>query len=301
MTLVRSQKVTIFHDLPNSPSFPWEHLPSIARFYKESDPEWEVVLDGLIVNGSSWGWVINTFDALESRYMEYLTKITGHDRVFGVGPVSLLGGPDPTSRGQSESGLGCDVLTWLDDKPDGSVVYVCFGSQKFLTADQMEALAIGLEQSWVHYVWVVKPEQGDPVRTGSGRGMVIKGWAPQVSILSHRAVGGFLSHCGWNSVLEAIVGGVIILAWPMEADQYVNAKLLVEDHGVAVRVCEGKDSVPDSTELARIIAESMSGEKIEKIKAKELKEKGIEAVKDGGTSLMELDRLIRELFKFGQK
>ncbi|KAL7592930.1 hypothetical protein Lser_V15G35437 [Lactuca serriola] len=301
MSLIRSrsQELITFHDLPNSPTFPWEHLPSIARFYKESDPEWELVLDGLIVNASSWGCVVNTFDALESPYMEYLTKITGHGRVFAVGPVSLLPDPDPTKSG---IGFGCDVLSWLDDKPDGSVVYVCFGSQKFLTTEQMEALEIGLEESGIRYVWVVKPEQCGPVGTGSGRGIVIKGWAPQVSILSHPAVGGFLSHCGWNSVLEAIVAGVMILAWPMEADQYVNAKLLVEDHGAAVRVCEGNDTIPDATELARIIAESMSGEKSDKkIKAEELKYKAIQAVKDGGTSSMDLDRFISELCNIGPK
>lgn len=301
MPLVRSQEVTIFQDLPNSPSFPRDHLPSLVRFYKESDPEWDLVLDGHIMNASSWGWVVNTFDELESRYMEHLREKIGHGRVFGVGPVSLLGGSDFMTRGQSGSGSGSDVVGWLDGKPDGSVLYVCFGSQVFLTSDQIEALAIGLEQSGVHFVWVMKPESVDPAGIGSGRGMVIKGWAPQVSILSHRAVGGFLSHCGWNSVLEAIVAGVMILAWPMEADQYVNAKLLVDDHGAAVRVCEGRNSLPDSTELARTVAESMSPDKTEKLKAKELKGKAIEAIKEGGSSSRELDRLVKELSNFEPK
>ncbi|KAL8248629.1 hypothetical protein R6Q59_005497 [Mikania micrantha] len=292
---VRSQNLTVFHDLPNSPSFVREHLPTLIRVYNESDPEWELILDGHIANASSLAWVVNTFDALESQYMEYLTKLLGRGRVFGVGPVSLLSGSDPMTRGQSETGSGFDVIKWLDRRPDGSVVYVCFGSQKFLTSDQMEALETGLEDSGVHYVWVVKPEQGDLGRVGSGRGFVIKGWAAQVAILSHRAMGGFLSHCGWNSVLESILAGVMILAWPMEADQYVNARLLVEDHGVAVRVCEGPNTVPDSAELARMIAESMSEDKIEKIKAKEMKNKAIEAVKEGGSSSMELDRLVKEL------
>ncbi|XP_024995114.1 UDP-glycosyltransferase 89A2-like [Cynara cardunculus var. scolymus] len=301
MTLVCSQEVTIFQDLPNSPSFPRDQLPSLARFYKESDPEWDLVLDGHMMNASSWGWVVNTFDALESRYMEYLTEKIGHGRVFGVGPVSLLGGSDFMTRGQSGSESGSDVVKWLDGKPEGSVLYVCFGSQVFLTNDQIEALAIGLEQSGVYFVWVMKPESVDPAGMGSGRGMVIKGWAPQVSILSHQAVGGFLSHCGWNSVLEAIVAGVMILAWPMEADQYVNARLLVEEHGVAVRVCEGRNSVPDSAELAHTIAESMSVDNTEMLKAKELKGKAIEAVKEGGRSSRELGRLVKELSNFQPK
>nr|XP_043608728.1 UDP-glycosyltransferase 89A2-like [Erigeron canadensis] len=300
--LVQSQDVTVFHDLPNGPALKWEELPTLARVYKESDPEWELVLDGHIVGRSSWGSIVNTFYGLETQYMEYLTKIMGHGRVFGVGPVSLLNGSDPMTRGKSESGSDYDVLRWLDSRPDGSVLYVCFGSQKFLSKAQMEALAIGLEESGVHYVWVVKQELGDPVVSGSGRGMVINGWAPQVSILGHQAVAGFLSHCGWNSVLEAIVGGVKILAWPMEADQYVNARLLVDDHGAAVRVCEGANTVPDSAELARKIGESMSGsENNKKMRAKELKDKAIEAVKEGGSSFMELDRLVNALSNLEQK
>ncbi|KAK1423208.1 hypothetical protein QVD17_18504 [Tagetes erecta] len=225
----------------------------------------------------------------------------GHGRVFGVGPVSLLSGSGFLTRGLTDTGLDLDVIRWLDERGDGCVVYVCFGSQKFLTSDQMESLAIGLEDSGVHYVWVVKPEQADLVRAGSGRGFVIKGWAPQLAILNHQAVGGFLSHCGWNSVLESILAGVMILAWPMEADQYVNARLLVEDHGAAVRVCEGNDIVPDSAHLAHIIAKSMSEDKIEKLKAKELKNKANEAVKEGGSSSKELERLLKELSKFDKK
>nr|GEX03136.1 UDP-glycosyltransferase 89A2-like [Tanacetum cinerariifolium] len=283
-------------DMPGSPSFSFEHLPTIARRYKDTDPEWNLVLDGFVASSSSWGWVVNTFEHLECKYMEYLSKMMGQGRVYGVGPVSFLNGSDPMPRGNSDSGSSLDVLKWLDGKPNGSVLYVCFGSQKFLGSEQMKALGIGLEESGVHYVWVVKQEQGDPVCSGSGRGIVVNGWAPQVSILSHAAVGGFLSHCGWNSVLEAIVAGVMILTWPMEADQYVNAKLLVEDHGVAVRVCEGNDTVPDSVVLARKIAESMSEDKGDKLKAKQLK--ALEAAKEGGSSSMELDRLVKELSNF---
>ncbi|XVF43299.1 hypothetical protein PTKIN_Ptkin02bG0029000 [Pterospermum kingtungense] len=173
------------------------------------------------------------------------------------------------------SGSGSDpndqVLTWLDRCPHGSVVYVCFGSQKLLRKEQMEGLAKGLEKSGTRFVWVVKQgtrqEQDDDgygvIPDGfenrvAGRGLVIKGWASQLLILNHNAVGAFLSHCGWNSFLEGIVNGVMILAWPMEADQHVNARILVDDMGVAVRVCEGADSVPDSDELGRAIAESMT-------------------------------------------
>lgn len=298
-----------FLDLPRSPSLIREHLPSVFRRYIKSDPNWELVNDSMIANSSSWGYVNNTFDALEPEFLEFSRTKMGHNRVFAVGPLSLLGGSDLTSRGSiSSSSVSHDSLwAWLDGCADGSVLYVCFGSQVLLKSAQVEALANGLEGSGVKFIWVIKRATAQQAADGygsipdgfeervTGRGLIIQSWAPQVPILSHRAVGGFVSHCGWNSLLEGIVGGVMILGWPMEADQFVNAKLLVDYMGVAVRLCEGKDTVPDPIELGQKVAESMSGEKAEKVRAKELRCKAMEAVGSGGSSLRDLDELVIEL------
>ncbi|GLT77097.1 hypothetical protein SLA2020_487140 [Shorea laevis] len=301
-----------FGTLPGAPVFKEEHLPSIFRFHRLSDPAWELVLDGMIANRRSWGSVFNSFDALEGKYLKHLSKEMGHDRVFGLGPLSLTG-LDSSARGNADSNPNHRVLTWLDGCPDGSVVYVCFGSQKLLSREQMAALASGLEKSGTRFVWVVKKGTTQQTESGygavpdgfeeriAGRGLILKGWAPQVLILSHKAVGGFLSHCGWNSVLEAIVGGLMILAWPMEADQFVNARLLVEDMGVAVRVCEGTDSVPDSEELGRVIGESMKAGGEAKMKAKDLRQEAFAAVATGGSSTRDLDRLVKELGQLKSK
>lgn len=187
------------------------------------------------------------------------------------------------------------------------MVYVCFGSQEVLTNHQMEAVALGLEKSGVRFVWSVKgPTKGHvegdygAVPAGFenrtvGRGLVIRGWAPQVFILSHRAVGAFLTHCGWNSVLESVVAGVPMLAWPMGADQFSNATLLVDQLKVGVRVCEGARTVPDSDELARVLAESVSGDWAERARAAVLRKAAREAIKEGGSSVNELDRLVGQL------
>ncbi|KAI8527456.1 hypothetical protein RHMOL_Rhmol12G0076700 [Rhododendron molle] len=309
---VCSSPAVNFPDLPRSPCFAAEHLPSAYRVYRESDPDTEFLKDGFLANTRSWGSIFNSFDGLEGEYLDHLRKETGHGRVWGVGLLSLVGADEAIGRVNPDQNSGGGVLSWLDGCPDGSVVYVCFGSQKLLKRDQMEALASGLERSGIRFVWVVKSVSAKQTADGygvipdrfedrvSGRGMVVKGWAPQVSILSHRAVSGFLSHCGWNSLSEGVVAGVMILAWPMEADQFVNARLLVEDMGAAIRVCEGADSVPDSVELARTIAESMSENTAQKVKAKELRDKAIEAVKVGGSSWKELEALVRELAQLGR-
>ena len=262
----------------------------------------------MIANTLSWGRVINTFDALEGEYLDHLrsnqvSNRRRRRRVWGVGPLNLPGGAESVNRGNPnpDSAALKDVIGWLDGCPDGSVVYVCFGSQKLLKPDQVEALASGLERSGVRFIWVMKagsspPPDGFEHRV-SERGKVIKGWAPQVPILSHRAVGGFLSHCGWNSVMEAVACGAMILGWPMEADQYVNATHLVDHLGAAVRVCEGTDAVPDPAELGRKIAEAMGEESPQRRRARELKDQALAALLPGGTSSRDLEALVQELLR----
>ena len=313
MEAVRSSKVVEFSDIPGAPSFKEEHLPSVFRMYRKSNPDSEFVRECSLANISSWGSVFNSLDAMEGPYLEYLKRKLGHPRVFGVGPLSLIGVRDGMGRGHPKMELDSDLFKWLDGCPDGSVIYICFGSQKFLKRDQMEALAAGLEKSDTRFIWVVKvasAEQGEEgyglIPDGfesrvAGRGLVVKGWAPQVPILSHRAVGGFLSHCGWNSVLEGVVAGVMFLAWPMEADQFVNARLLVEEMGMAVRVCEGANSVPDPIELSRILTESMKGESPQKQRARELKDEAVKAISPGGSSNKDLDELVKTLIQLDFK
>ena len=305
---LRSLPAVDFADLPGSPSLKQEHLPSLWRFYRESDPDTKFLKDGVLANFASWGCIFNSFHQLEGRYLDYLSRrlmvIGGQDnaRVYGVGPLSLVG--IITSNGNPEEDPhSAGIMSWLDACPDaGSVLYVCFGSQKLLNKQQVEALASGLQKSGTRFIWVVKTgteagfvPEGFEELVGE-RGLIIKGWAPQVTILSHRAVGGFLSHCGWNSVLEGIVGGAMILGWPMEADQFVNARLLVEEMGVAVRVCEGAHSVPDPEHLARVIDESMVGDTAMKVRAKEVRDKAFEAVTTtNGSSSRDLDALVKHL------
>ncbi|KAG4153547.1 hypothetical protein ERO13_D04G189701v2 [Gossypium hirsutum] len=263
-----------FGNLPGSPAFKQEHLPSLFKLYKTIGSRF----------GDDQGWTY-----LEAEYVQWLKTHVGHNRVFSVGPLS------------SVSEMNDQVLTWLDRCPDGSVVYVCFGSQKLLRKEQMEALANGLEKSATRFIWVVK--SGTTQQQVEGFGVVPYGFeqrtAGQGLVLNHKAVGGFLSHCGWNSVLEGIVSGVMILAGPMEADQFLNARLLVDNIGVGVRECEGADSVPDSDELGRAIAEFMTEGGGMKAKAKDLKEKALAAVSHGESSMKDLDRFVEELGQLG--
>lgn len=296
-----------FTKIPSSPIYPWWQLSPIYRSYVEGDPVSDFIKDGFLGNIASWGLVINSFTELERVYFNYLKEELGHDRVWGVGPVLP---PDDDPSGSSTD-LPVEILSFLDRSEDQTVVFVSFGSQAVLRNNQMEALALGLEQSGVKFIWAARGATKGHVEGDygmapagfeervAGRGLVIKGWAPQVSILRHRAVGGFLTHCGWNSVLEAMVAGVAMMTWPMGADQFPNASLLVDELKVAVRVCEGAETVPESDKLAQLVAKAMSNEKrVETARIMELlKKAALSAIKEGGSSYSDLDELVSRLSK----
>ncbi|KVH98489.1 UDP-glycosyltransferase 89B2 [Cynara cardunculus var. scolymus] len=292
-----------FPKIPNSPKYPWWQLSPLYRTYKEGDPTTEFIKDGLFANMVSWGVVINSFTELERVYIDHLKQEIGHDRVFAVGPL-LPPGDKTIERGGPSSN---EVLPWLDTCPPQSVVYVCFGSQAVLTNEQMEMVALGLERSQIKFVWSVKePTVGHVagkygrIPSGfedrvAGRGLVVRGWAPQVAILSHESVGAFLTHCGWNSIMEAVVAEVLMLTWPMSADQYSNATLLHELN-VGMKACEGAETVPESGELAELFRKSVSEEtRVERERAREFGRAAKEAMGENGSSLKELNRLVANL------
>lgn len=307
-----------FPEIPNSPKYPWWQLSPVYRSYKAGDPVSEFIKDGMRrANPASWGIVFNSFAELETKYLDYTRNDLGHARVWAVGPLLPSKEVGSTERGGSGPVPAGEVMSWLDEHPDASVVYVCFGSQVVLTRRQMEALANGLDKSATRFVWSVKgPTRGHEAVGGqsglgvvpagfedrvAGRGLIIRGWAPQVATLSHRAIGAFLTHCGWNSVLEAITAGVPMLTWPMGADQFLNATLLVDELRIGVRVCEGAEAVPDSDGLARVLAESVSSSWAERVRAKELSRTALGAVEEGGSSFREIDEFVKEICALSTK
>ncbi|CAE5956671.1 unnamed protein product [Arabidopsis arenosa] len=259
----------------------------------------------------SYGLVVNTFYELEPQFVETVkTRFLTHHRIWTVGP--LLPFKAGVDRGGQSSIPPAKVSAWLDSCPeDNSVVYIGFGSQIRLTAAQTAALAAALEKSGVRFIWAVRDAakkvnsndnsgEEDVIPAGfeervKEKGLVIRGWAPQTMILEHRAVGSYLTHLGWGSVLEGMVGGVLLLAWPMQADHFFNTTLVVDKLRAAVRVGENRDSVPDSDELARILAESVREDLPERVTLMKLREKGMEAIKEGGSSYKNLDELVAEM------
>lgn len=209
-------------------------------------PGWEKFADDVErARAEADGVVMNTFLEMEPEYVAGYAAARGL-KVWTVGPVSLYHQHTATlaARGDTAAIDADECLRWLDGKEPGSVVYVSFGSIVQPEPKQAVELGLGLEASGHPFIWVVKSAdcheaaahaflRGLEARV-TGRGLLIWGWAPQALILSHRAVGGFLTHCGWNSTLEVVTAGLPVVAWPHFGDQFLNEKMVVEVLGIGV-------------------------------------------------------------------
>ncbi|GAV76326.1 UDPGT domain-containing protein [Cephalotus follicularis] len=222
--------------------------------------------------------MVNTFEPLEQRTVKAIT-----DGLCVPGgptpPVYCIGPLIAEERGDTNgSDAVLDCLTWLKIQPSKSVVFLCFGSLGLFSKEQLHEIAIGLERSGQSFVWVVRnpPLQNQSLATTAppdpdlasllpdgflestkDRGFVVKSWAPQVTVLSHDSIGGFVTHCGWNSVLEALSEGVPMVAWPIYAEQRYNRWLLVEEMKIALPMNESENGFVSSTEVKKRVRELM--------------------------------------------
>lgn len=191
---------------------------------------------------------------------------------------------------------------WLDSKETGSVVYVSFGSIASLGKEQMEELANGLIMSNCCFLWVVRASEVEKLPqdftcSSSERGCLIVEWCHQPQVLAHRALACFMTHCGWNSTLEALSSGVPLIAMARWVDQTTNAKFIEDMWGVGVRVKPGEDGVVSRGEIAVCIAEVTRGEKGVELKknACKWKELANEAVEKDGTSTNNIEDFVSKL------
>ncbi|XP_059632101.1 UDP-glycosyltransferase 75C1-like [Cornus florida] len=251
--------------------------------------------------------LVNTFDALESDALRAIKKLN----MIPIGPLIpsvFLEGKDPsdTSFGGDMIQKSADYVEWLDSKPESSVVYISFGSFSVLSKKQKEEMAHVLLESRRPFLWVVrKTDQfGEDIEDKSScmeelekQGMIVP-WCSQVEVLSHPSLGCFITHCGWNSTLESLVSGVPMVAFPQWTDQGSNAKLITDVWETGVRVTVNEEGIAEREELKRCIEMVMGdGEKGKemRINAKKWKELGRGAVKEGGSSDMNLKAFVSEL------
>ncbi|KAK8467429.1 hypothetical protein PHAVU_007G048100 [Phaseolus vulgaris] len=191
-------------------------------------------------------------------------------------------------------------VQWLDHRLEEkrSVLYVAFGSQAEVSSEQLVEIAKGLEQSTVNFMWVLKGDEQE-LPSGfeervKGRGMLVREWVDQREILMHESVEGFVSHCGWKSVLESVCAGVPILAWPLCAEQFENARMVEEEIKVGLRVETSDGSVRGFVKgeaLRKTVRAVMEGEEGKEVRRKVMKlgEMAHKALEEGGSSQSSLD------------
>ncbi|XP_047968632.1 mogroside IE synthase-like [Salvia hispanica] len=210
----------------------------------------------------------------------YLDKRIPHDKSYGL---SLFKSDDIYMR-------------WLQQRSPKSVIYVSFGSIAKLEKHEMEELATALKLTGKHFLWVVRSSEVSKLPENfadeaSGKGLIVS-WCSQLEVLAHEAIGCFVTHCGWNSTLEALSLGVPMVGVPWWSDQATNAKFVMDVWKMGVRAYPNDGGVVGHEELVRCVNCVMEGEGAEEIRenARKWKELAKGAVDEGGTS----DRNIQE-------
>ncbi|KMT01178.1 hypothetical protein BVRB_9g224300 [Beta vulgaris subsp. vulgaris] len=262
----------------------------------------------------SYGVIINSFYEMEPDYAKFYSKELRR-RSWNVGPVSLSNRSiEDKNQGDKQALIDeHECLQWLNSKKPDSVTYICFGSTTSFIAPQLHEIAMALEASGEDFIWVVKDDENvkgeEWLPTGfkqrmEGKGFIITGWAPQVLILEHEAIRAFMTHCGWNSILEGISAGVPMVTWPIFAEQFYNEKLVNQILKTSVPIGAKKWSRRHSLEdlikcdaIEKALKEIMVGKEAEerRTRAKNLKKKAYMAVEEGGSSYSDLTALINEL------
>ncbi|KAF5749341.1 UDP-glucose: flavonoid 3-O-glucosyltransferase [Tripterygium wilfordii] len=225
---------------------------------------------------------INSFEELDHTIT---TDLKSKLRTFfNIGPFNLISSP-PKLPDTS----GC--ISWLDKQNAASVAYISFGSVTQPSPSELIAVAEALEASKVPFIWSVRDTARVHLPTEflnktQGHGIVVS-WAPQQEILAHCAVGVFLTHCGWNSVLESIVGGVPMICRPFFGDQRLNGRMVEDVWEIGVRV-EGGVFTKNAfiASLDQILSEEKGKKMRENVKG--LKEAAERAVGPKGSSIKNL-------------
>lgn len=267
----------------------------------------------------SYGAVFNSFYGLEGAYEEHYKNAFG-TKCWSLGPVSLWANQDGSNkaeRGDTKVEGDSGLFKWLNSKKENSVLYLSFGSMNKFPSSQLIEIAHALEASNCDFIWVVRKsndkegedfiEEFEKRVKESNKGYLIWGWAPQLLILENKAIGGIVTSCGWNTIVESVNAGLPMVTWPLFAEQFFHEKLVVEvlKIGVSLGVRKWKNwnefdtkDIVKREDIAKAIGLAMTnGKEVEemRLRAKALSDDGKKAILAGGSSNANLIQIIEEL------
>ncbi|KAL3841275.1 hypothetical protein ACJIZ3_025866 [Penstemon smallii] len=301
--------ITVFHWeaakldlLPSGPEF-FKEIVSSESYFSPEFGEFRNLQRG--ARNVSSGDIFNSNRGIEGLYLDLLAKGKA-EKMWAIGPFN----PIKVKKGASNH-KSLDFLEKQEQEPN-SVILVSFGTTSSLPDKQIEEIAHGLERSEQKFIWVIRDaDKGDIFRGEvrkaelpkgfeervKERGIVVRDWAPQLEILGHSSIGGFMSHCGWNSCMESISMGVPLATWPLHSDQPGNAALITKVLKIGVQVknwtSNGNDDLvlSSNVELAvRKLMASPEGDEMRK-RAAELGD----AVKKSAAEGKEMDSFITHI------
>ncbi|KAE8663774.1 7-deoxyloganetin glucosyltransferase [Hibiscus syriacus] len=319
-----------YEDLKERGYFPLKDASQLSNGYLDTDMDWIPAMKGVGLrefptfirttnpNDTMFNYnlqsvnnatkaaavILNTFDDLEHQVLDAIkTKLTN---LYTIGPLSLLHRQlCPTNLDSMGSNLweeDTQCLSWLDEREPCSVVYVNFGSLITVTPQKLRDFAWELADSKYPFLWVIRADLvnggGEDILSEeflaaiSDRGVLV-GWCPQERVLSHPSVGGFLTHCGWNSTMESVCEGVPLICWPFFADQPMNCFYCCREWGIGMEM--DSDVNREKVEiLARELMEGMKGHCL-RVKAMDWKKKAEAATTPGGSSYINFDNIVMQL------
>lgn len=205
----------------------------------------------------------------EEKYIRYFQDVISVP-VLSVGPLM------PVAQPVASVSKGSYLLEWLDQQREASVVFVSFGSETFLSREEVRELALGLEASGLLFLWSLRSPEADPLgllpegfqtRTRD-IGIITREWVPQVRIVSHPAVGGYLSHAGWSSAMEALSFGVPLILLPTKFDQFLNARQIAAELKAGIEIERGDDGSFLKENVSQTLRMVMAGEEGKHLRSK---------------------------------
>ncbi|XP_009590620.1 7-deoxyloganetic acid glucosyl transferase-like [Nicotiana tomentosiformis] len=261
-------------------------------------------------NSRAYGLILNTFEELDGHLLSQMRTVCPN--IYPIGPLHAHlkkklseenNSLPPSSNSLFEEDKSC--INWLNNQLPNSVIYVSFGSIATMTKEQLMEFWYGLVNSKQNFLWVIRLDSvaGDdwknkiPLELVEGtkeRGYIV-GWAPQEEVLAHPSVGGFWTHCGWNSILETVYEGKPMICWPYFMDQQVNSRFVEAAWKLGLDM---KDTC-DRKIVEKMVKDLMVVKKEEFLeRANQMSNFAKKCLKEGGSSYSNFERLVNDIKSF---
>ncbi|GJY07361.1 7-deoxyloganetin glucosyltransferase-like protein [Tanacetum coccineum] len=259
---------TVIDFIPTMGGMRLKDVPHFIRIIYPGDEFMVQFIESLLERAKKADAIVfNTFNELEGEILDTLSTI--FPPCYALGPLNVLenkiGDEALASIKTNLWKEDHECIKWLDSKADASVIYVNFGSIVVLTSQQLVEFCWGLAKSNCSFLWVIRPDlvagenavlPKEFLGETSDRGLLTS-WCPQEQVLNHPSIGGFLTHCGWNSTIESISNGVPMICWAMFSDQQPNCWWSCNKWGIAMEA----DSAAKRDEIQKLVTDLMNGEK----------------------------------------